>query len=276
VKNRHNKKRNTALVFESLVREATVAIMKGDVERKDTVLKIVKKHFKPGTALRKNLDCYKSLYENQDIPTAIGEKVLNEAKIASRLVDPDGLFKQQSELINDVNKQLSSSVFNNFVPNYKTLATIAQIFSSKLTPINRVMLEKTIVDNMASTEEETPLPATIGNLALTSFTKKFNDKYSTVLKEEQKELLSYYITSFADNAVELKTFLNEEIQRLKDTVRTSAEENDFANDTEMIEKAAKIVEKLECFKNTEFDDSILITILKTQDLVRELVHGDNN
>ena len=38
MKNKHNKKRNTAFVFEALAREATVAIIKGDTERKAKVI----------------------------------------------------------------------------------------------------------------------------------------------------------------------------------------------------------------------------------------------
>ena len=117
MKNRHNKKRNTAFIFESLMREAAAAIIKADEDRKNTVLKIVKKHFKPDTGLKKHLECYKSLYENQDISIELSEKILKEAKMASRLIDPHGLFKQQTELINDINKDLSPSFFNNFVPN---------------------------------------------------------------------------------------------------------------------------------------------------------------
>ena len=42
---KHNKKRNTAFVYESLVKEATVAILKNDYERRDKVVNIIKKHF---------------------------------------------------------------------------------------------------------------------------------------------------------------------------------------------------------------------------------------
>ena len=59
---KHNKKRNTAFVFETLVKEITAAIIKNDHERKDKAVSIVKKHFKPGSALRQHLNCYKSLY----------------------------------------------------------------------------------------------------------------------------------------------------------------------------------------------------------------------
>ena len=42
MKNKHNKKRNTAFVFEALTREATVAIIKGDQERKEKVVSLLK------------------------------------------------------------------------------------------------------------------------------------------------------------------------------------------------------------------------------------------
>ena len=45
MKNKHNKKRNTAFVFEALAREATVAIIKGDIGRKAKVVSIVRKLF---------------------------------------------------------------------------------------------------------------------------------------------------------------------------------------------------------------------------------------
>ena len=45
MKVKHNKKRNTAFVYESLIKEATVAILKNDGSRRDRVVKIIKKHF---------------------------------------------------------------------------------------------------------------------------------------------------------------------------------------------------------------------------------------
>jgi len=56
MKNKHNKKRNTAFVFEALAREATTAIIKGDQERKAKVVSIVRKHFTGDSLLRKDLE----------------------------------------------------------------------------------------------------------------------------------------------------------------------------------------------------------------------------
>ena len=45
MKTRYNKKRNTAFVYEALIREGTSAILQGDHDRKNTVVKLIKKHF---------------------------------------------------------------------------------------------------------------------------------------------------------------------------------------------------------------------------------------
>ena len=142
---KHNKKRNTAFVYEALIKEATVAILKKEDTKRDKAIGLIKAHFKVGSTLRKDLDCYRSLCETQNLDRLTSEKILKESKLQRRLLDPTGLFKAQSVLIKDVNKELSPQVFNNFVPNYKSLATIAQIFSAKVSPKNRVILENEII-----------------------------------------------------------------------------------------------------------------------------------
>ena len=276
MKIKHNKKRNTAFVFESLMREATVAIIKDDQPRKDTVVKIIKEHFKPDSILKQHLECYRSLYENQNLPRDISEKVLREAKMSSRLIDPQGLFKQQTDLINDINADLSSSVFSNFVPNYKTLATIDQIFCDKVTPKSRVMLENTIVDNMTKAAPGDLISEDMDDTTIKCFVEKFNEKYSQTLAEEQKELLTHYITSFTDNAVGLKSFLNEEISRLKKEIAEHSKNEIFQRDSEMQSKTVQIVEKLDTFKKTEISEDILLTVLRTQELAKELSDGSDH
>lgn len=276
MKIKHNKKRNTAFVFESLMREATVAVIKGDTEKQEKVIQIIRKHFKEDSELKMHLECYRSLYENQNLSAEISEKILKEAKMASRLIDPQGLFKKQTALINDINGDLSPSVFSNFVPNYKTLATIDQIFCDKLTPKTRIMLESTIVKNMSNSEPEHAIQEDIDKTTVNCFVEKFNEKYTNTLAEEQKQLLSHYIASFTDNAVSLKVFLNEEIGRLKTAINSSKTNDMFASDSEMKEKAEQIVEKLDGFKKTEISDEILLTVLKTQQLVKEMSDGSDN
>jgi hypothetical protein len=270
MKTRHNKKRNTAFVYEALVREATVAMLKKDTKRCNIAVKLLKRHFNDESILRKDLECHRSLYENQNLDEKTSEKILREAKIASRLLDAEGLFKEQSALIHDVNTELEPSVFGNYVPNYKTLASIAQIFSDKTSPKDQVILEGEIIKNMTNTLKEVVTVGEIDSVVIKSFTKKFNNKYKTELLDEQKELLTYYISSFADNALELKIFLNEEIARLKLQLEKARSVQEIQDDSEMLEKTEQVIVRLNEFSKRPIDDELLLTVMKTQDLVKEI------
>jgi hypothetical protein len=61
MKIKHNKKRNTAFVYEALIREGTSAILQKDEKRKQTIVDIIKEHFKNGSILKSDLECYRSL-----------------------------------------------------------------------------------------------------------------------------------------------------------------------------------------------------------------------
>jgi len=276
VKVKHNKKRNTAFVYEALIREATVSVLKEDHKKKVKAIQIIKKHFKRGSILRKDLECYRSLYENQNIDRFHSEKIIKEAKIASRLISPDGLFKAQTSLINDINKEISPSVFGNYVPNYKTLATVAQIFSSDITPKAQVVLESRIAANMMKDIERKQELQEVDGLVYKTFTNKFNEKYNDKLLEEQKALLNYYVSSFADNALELKIFLNEEIDRLKKQLTKSLDTEEISADKQMCEKTSEIINRLNSFSKQPISENVLLTVLKTQKLVREINSDAHN
>ena len=269
MKIKHNKKRNTAFVYESIIREGTAAILKKDEDTKNKVVVIIKNHFKEGSLLKKDLECFRSLYENQDLNKENSEKILKEAKLEKRLINEEQLFEEQSKLIRDINKELTPGLFNNFVPNYRTLATIAQIFSSHVPPKNRVILENQIIHNMSQPCEQDVSPA-IDNVVYGAFVSKFNEKYEDTLLDEQKELLGYYISSFADNSLSLKTFLNEEIGRLKGQLSEALDLDEIKNDTEMITKTKNVITHLDSFASTGIDEGVLKTVLKTQQLTKEI------
>ena len=128
-----------------------------------------------------------------------------------------------------------------------------------------------VAANISQTEMEP-----IDNLALTSFVKKFNEKYNSTLSEDQKNLLGLYISSFADNSLALKSFLNEEINRLKISVNHGLTLSEVSEDKEMSEKAVKVINMLEGFVTAQISDELLITVLKTQELAKELTKDVSN
>ena len=277
MKIRHNKKRNTAFIYESLIKEATACMLKNDTQRQKKIALIVKKHFDSDSILRKHLECYRSLYESTNLDNDTAQKILIEAKIANRLLDPDGLFVSQSDLIDEVNKELEAAVYNTFVPNYKTLATIDQIFSNKLSPKDTVILESQIIDKMTNNTEMPDTTVDIDNVVFSSFVDKFNKKYDDTLLQEQKTLLNYFISSFVDNSLSLKVFLNEEISRLKNSLSNALETDEIKNDSDMAAKTSQIIDKLQSFYGGEINEDVLLTVLKTQRLIEEIEKdGDNH
>jgi hypothetical protein len=65
-------------------------------------------------------------------------------------------------------------------------------------------------------------------------------------------------------------FLNEELTRLKTELVNSKDSEDVSADDEMISKTNTIIEKLESLSKGEADTSMLLTVLKVQELVKEL------
>jgi arsenate reductase-like glutaredoxin family protein len=275
MKNKHNKKRNTAFVFEALSREATVAIIKGDHARKEKVVSIVRKHFTGDSLLKKDLECYRSLYENQNLDKTTSKKIVEAVMVAKRLIDPDGLFKQQTEVINDINKELSPATFNNFVPNYKSLATIAKMFNTN-SPKQKVMLEGKILEGMVGVVDTTDLEP-MDSITFRTFTKKFNAKYGNSLLQEQRELLNHYISSFSHDDLETKIYLNRELGRLKQSLSEAVDAEDIANDPEMVRKTDAVRERIESLsKETSLNETTLLTIMRTQELVKEIYNDASN
>ena len=63
MKAKHNKKRNTAFLYEVLIKELTKTIVEKDPERKKVTSAILKEHFRKGTPLGQELILYKTLVE---------------------------------------------------------------------------------------------------------------------------------------------------------------------------------------------------------------------
>jgi hypothetical protein len=270
MKMKHNKKRNTAFIYEAIIRELAKAIHDGDVFKKGKIIKIIREEFGGNTLLSKDLELYKSILETKEADKYTAEKILFQSRIQKGTINHRELFKRQSALIETINRNISADVFNNFVPNYKELATVFQIFHPKTKTKSRVLLEKQILERMTSESAPTPSVKPIDNLTYKTFVSKFNEKYTESLLSEQKTLLSHFIGSFSDNALELKTYLNEEIPRLLQSVAESRTAPEVSNDPDMLNKTNQVIEILKNSHTRKIDKDYVHEILKIQNLVKEL------
>ncbi len=278
MKLKHNKKRNTAILYEILVREYAKASIKKDASKKEKIASLLKETFGKSTTLSRELSLYRTLLETRGVSLRMAEKILLETKMSFGNINQKEIFNEQSALIAKINKEVSKEAFTNFVPNYKNIATVHQIFNNnKITPKDRVLLEESLIKSLTSdlsaAKKEELQP--IDNLIFKSFVKKFNEEYSD-LHEEQVTLLQKYVFSMDDSQLEFKLYLNEEIQRLKNELTVSRQIPEVKNDNQISEKIEKVYTLIEDFKNQEINQILLKKVMKIQNLVRELKSDGNH
>jgi hypothetical protein len=272
---KHNKKRNTAFLYEALIREMTKAVVSKNERVKKTILNILKESFSPKNILSKELELYRTLLETEKLNSVTAEKLLYQVREAYNHLGRESIYSAQSYVIDRVNKELSPDVFNNFVPNYKSIATVSQLFGIESTAagIKRgVLLEQNIISNLTSnTEQETTKELKpIDNLVFKTFSGKFNEVYSEGLLSEQKELLNRYIFSFADNSVDIKIYLNEELARLHTELDTALLSEHVKTDETMVNSTNSVISMIEDFRNQPVDKALVESVLKIQNLVHEI------
>ena len=267
---KHNKKRNTAFLYEALVREVVRRTIDKDVDVRNKVVAILKETFKVNSEIGKELRLFKTLLETKGVSKRIGEKLLQETKKEYKKLNEQKIFAEQSALIKKINKEISKSVFSNFVPNYKDIATLSQIFGEDVGVKHRVILEEKVLSNIAIKEQKINKNDKVNNLVVNRFVERFNDQYKEKLIENQKSLLNKYILSFLDNGVDLKVYLNEEIRRLSAAVKNSYDLEELKKDNTMFEKMKKVQNILKSFAVTPIDRDMIEKILKIQLVVKEV------
>ena len=274
-KTKHNKKRNTAFLYEALIREMTKAVVSQDEAKKSVIVGMLKEFFAPKTILSQELHLYKTITESDNLDATTAEKLLYHVREARSKLNEKDIYNAQSALIRKINKQLSSSVYNNFVPNYKSIATLSQLFGveNEASSIKQgVILEQQVVATLTSKNESLTEKEMkpIDNLVFTTFVSKFNETYSEGLLHEQKELLNRYILSFSDNGVDVKIFLNEEISRLQSALVSALETKEIKSDEHMQESVKSVLSMIEDFKTKPVDKALVEKVLKIQNVVHEI------
>ena len=247
MKVKHNKKRNTAFLFEALLREMTKAVVSQDKKRKNNIIDILKESFSSNKILGQELRLYQTILESTDLDSITAEKLLYKIREAYATLDVQEIYDAQSSVINRINKEIGSAVYNNFVPNYKSIATVSQLFGadSSAAGIKKgVILEQNVLET------------------LTSDTTKESET-------EMKELLNRYILSFSSDT-DMKIYLNEELGRLHVALQKALNTDEVKSDGTMTESTNSVINMIEEFRNTPVDKNLVEKVLKIQNLVHEI------
>jgi hypothetical protein len=72
----HNKRRNTAFLYEALVRELTKSVVAKDEERKSAVMAVMKEFFSNDSVLKQELTLYNEIIETRGTTKNAAEKII--------------------------------------------------------------------------------------------------------------------------------------------------------------------------------------------------------
>ena len=166
MKLKHNKKRNTAFIYEVLINEMSKATMHGLHEKKAAALDILKRHFCKNSVLREELEIYRSFEDLGGLDQQTLEKIILEARGRAISLNKDEIYNEQTKAINSINKQLGADSWDGFVKNYKKLATINQAVFAKSNPKKQVFVEQKLVKLLGEQDKKSEPFPTITKLAL--------------------------------------------------------------------------------------------------------------
>ena len=107
----------------------------------------------------------------------------------------------------------------------------------------------------------------LDKLEFKMFVDRFNNTYEHSLLKEQKELLGNFITSYSDNGLGLKVYLNNEIGRLKEAVDTEIVEG---TNEALTENFKKVRTKLDNYAKRPLNEAVIEEIFYIQDLLAEV------
>jgi hypothetical protein len=256
----HNKKRNTALLYEFLIRTISTALVEGDKKKSSIALRILRKNFKPGTQLYKEFRLFNALIKTTVSSDAVSSTIINEARAAAAQADMTVLDREKSLLIRNINHMIQNENFyDQPISEYRMYATIQTLLNEWRKPVGTCdiaaiasyedQLRKWLVTEKKSPEhtisEESPGES---RLLMKVMMKKLNEKYSSALNSEQREIIRSYAFSTANDD-------QETIKRKLDEIRSGLHES-MSFYAKSNPESAYIVKKIDEVKRQMLSESL--------------------
>ena len=224
---KHNKIRNTGLLFEFLLRQITSDVLNKDQNSK--AVEIVKQKFNENTELGKELALYNILITKKFQSDSKADYFINEVMKTRGDLNNSTLRREKYNLIKEIQSHYNLQKFmSTKVPNYKTYASIYKLFEYKsLSPDEKTESFFNIVEHVTTKEKNVKLSETVTKLpddedlrilTYRTLLEKFNQKY-TKLSGAQKNLLREYINNIS-NTNSLKDTLIQIVKELKQDLKT--------------------------------------------------------
>jgi hypothetical protein len=281
MKVKHSKFKNTAILFELLVKQITQEVLSNST--KNISEKIIKEFFSSNKELAKELKLYNQIVKEKYSSIDDAKLFLEEVSKERIKLDENKLNKEKYNLIKtikesyDLNKFLSSNL-----QNYKLLASVYKVFEAK-TMGRKVEIRDFIESNNTILEHITHKKISVKqadtlyesfkqqseDLRLLTYKlliENFNKKYSN-LDDSQKCLLREFINNVTNTSTFPK-FIEEETKKvLANLVKESKGINDKVT-------KIKISEMIKLYKSDKFlkenQEKQVSVLMLTYELLKEV------
>lgn len=277
---KHSKYKNTGILFELLVRQATSDLMSN---KDPKAVKIFKKYF-TNTELGKEYNLYTTVLNAPKLSEGKAQMMISTIVEQAKKLDRALLDKEKYNLIKEIKKHYDlDNFFKAKIDSYKVYASIytlvesyisdqtsdtKQIITNKLTLLEHITKEVLTERKVASkvVQEFMKEDKEIRILAYKFLIEKFNSKYAA-LSAEQKDLLKEYINNVSETK-QLRTYLNSKLTDVKNQI------SQLKEGTEDKVLQIKLNEVLNFIKpigaNESIKDEVLIGLMQYYQLISEL------
>ncbi len=280
MKIKHNKYKNTGILFELLVRKITADTLSSGNSKAAT---LVKKYFTKSELANEN-KLYQTINQSISLSEGKAESVLSTVLDLSRKLDKEVLSKEKYNLIREIKENFDmNDFFGAKIKNYKLLASTYVLLESHTNkkfanPESIITSKITILEHITSNPDTkmslSPLVEELmsldkGTRALTYkiMLEKYNTKFDG-LSTEQKEVLKEYINSATD-APKLKEFLNSKFKSISITLKENVDKIEEPALKIKIQEVINLIEPI--LETRKLKDDHLVALLQYLDLSNEIV-----
>jgi len=228
---RHNKLRNTGLLFEFLLRQITADVL--NKEDNSKALEMVKIRFNENTQLGKELALYNILLNKKFNSDRKADYFINEVLTERIKINNSDLKREKYNLIKEIQSKYDlKSFLSTKVDNYKIYASTYKLFeySNILNPDEKTETFFNLVEHITTIDNNLKLSDSIVShlpddedlrlLTYKTLLEKFNNKYSK-LSSVQKKLLREYINNIS-NTNSFQDILKEMVTNIKGQLKKYA------------------------------------------------------
>lgn len=280
MKVKHSKYKNTGILFELLVRQATADTLKGT---DSPAIDLIKKYFVK-SELGREYKLYESIAKSKVLNEGRANIVVSTILETSQKLNRTSLRKQKYNLISEVKNHYDlTEFFGTKIKNYKEFAALYtliegynstdatdtnQMVDNKITLLEHLTKQDTITEDVKEDilKEFQSYDKDLRILTYQVLLEKFNSKYQD-LSNEQKQVLKEFITA-VDSTPSLREFYNTKINELRNTlVQESKNIKDKATQVK-VQGISKLLNELA--KNDKVSNDNLVDLLQYYELIKEI------